>query len=243
MNTYTLVFALHVGIGALALGSFWTAGFARKGGRVHVFAGRIYLLAMAVVLGSAVPLTIRLLLRGVGDPAWFLLFLVVLTGTGVWNSWRAVRDKRDYARFIGPVYRVLAVLNLLGGAAVFLLGMRHGLPILMVFSLLGVFAGTAMLRKVRTGKPDSPRWWIGEHMASMIANGIATHVAFLLVGLPKLLPMLAGPTLQHIAWLGPVVVAGAARVVLGRKYLRAPAPRKAAAVSPAASAAGRSEVA
>ena len=232
MNAYPIVFALHAGIGALALASFWIAGLARKGGRVHVLAGKAYLIAMTLVLASALPLAVRLILRGAGDFAWFLLYLLILTATAAWTSWRAIRDKRDYARFIGPVYRTLAVLNLIGATAVLALGAVKGHPILIVFSILGLVTGMLMLRKVRAGKPDSPRWWMREHMAAMIGNGIATHIAFLLIGLPKLLPMLAGPVLQNVAWLGPVAVAIAARIVLGRKYLRTPAARKATAPIP-----------
>lgn len=231
MNAYPLVYALHVGIGALALGSFWTAGLSRKGSLAHVAAGKIYLLAMTVVLVSALPLAIRLLLRGAGDFGWFLLYLLVITSTSVWTGWRAIRDKRDYARFIGPVYRVLAVLNLIGGAAVFALGVIGTRPILIAFSFIGLLGGVAMLRAVRSGKPDSPRWWMRQHIGAMLGNGIATHIAFLSIGLPKLLPMLAGPALQNVAWFGPLAVAIAARVLLGRKYLRMPAARPSAALS------------
>ncbi len=222
MNAYSIVYALHVGIGALALATFWTAGLARKGSRVHVLAGKIYLVALSVVLASAFPLAIRLLLRGAGDFGWFLLYLLVITSTAVWTGWRAIRDKRNYPRFIGPVYRVLAVLNVASGAAVFALGTHAGRPILIAFSLIGLLGGAAMLRDVHRGKPDSPRWWMREHLGAMIGTGIATHIAFLGIGLPKLLPMLAGPVLQNIAWFGPLVVAIAARVLLGRKFLRLP---------------------
>lgn len=227
MNAYPIVFALHAGIGALALGSFWTAGFARKGSRVHVAAGKVYLLAMAVVLASALPLAIRLLLHGAGVFGWFLLYLLAITVTATWTSWRAIRDKRDYARFTGPVYRMLAMLNLMGGAAVLALGTLNGKPILIAFSFIGLLGGASMLRKARRGQPDSPRWWLREHLGAMIGNGIATHIAFLGIGLPKLLPMLAGPVLQNVAWFGPLAVAIAARILLGRKYLRAPVVRDA----------------
>ena len=225
MNAFSFFYALHVGIGALALGAFWMAGLSRKGSRVHVLAGKIYLVALTVVLASAFPLAIRILLRGAGDFAWFLLYLLVITSTAVWTGWRAIRDKRDYARFIGPVYRVLAVLNVASGAAVLALGMYTGRPILIAFSFIGLLGGGAMLRNVRRGQPDSPRWWMREHLGAMIGTGIATHIAFLGIGLPKLLPMLAGPVLQNIAWFGPLAVAIAARILLGRKYLRMPAAR------------------
>ncbi len=53
----------------------------------------------------------------------------------------------------------------------------------------------------------------------MIGNGVATHIAFLSIGLPKLLPMLAGPVLQNAAWIGPLTLSIFVGMYLKRKYL------------------------
>ena len=53
----------------------------------------------------------------------------------------------------------------------------------------------------------------------MIGNGVATHIAFLSIGLPKLLPMLSGPVLQNLAWLGPLMLSIIAGIYLNRKYM------------------------
>jgi hypothetical protein len=76
-----------------------------------------------------------------------------------------------------------------------------------------------MLRFARA-RPAEPKWWLKQHFGAMIGNGVATHIAFLSIGLPKLLPMLAGPVLQNLAWLGPLSIAVVARVLLNRKYMK-----------------------
>jgi len=97
--------------------------------------------------------------------------------------------------------------------------------IFVAFSLVGLLGGFGMLRFARQA-PTNPRWWMQEHLGAMIGNGVATHIAFLGIGLPKILPMLAGPTLQNLSWLAPLAMAVLARIWLGRKYLPA-APQKA----------------
>ena len=65
--------------------------------------------------------------RAAGDPArvaraipvtaTFLAYLLVITATGVWTAWRAIRDKHDASRYTGPVFRGLAWLSLLAASA------------------------------------------------------------------------------------------------------------------------------
>jgi hypothetical protein len=73
-------------------------------------------------------------------------------------------------------------------------------------------------------EPSDPRWWLNEHLSSMIASGAGGHVAFLFFGLPKILPGVAGTAAQNFAWLAPIVAAGIARAYLARKYLRRATP-------------------
>jgi len=83
------------------------------------------------------------------------------------------------------------------------------------------------------GGPPHPRWWMEAHLNAMLGCGVATHIAFLLIGLPRLLPAgWNGPVLQASCWLAPLVVSALARVHLARKYL-APAPARGAAVAAA----------
>jgi hypothetical protein len=58
----------------------------------------------------------------------------------------------------------------------------------------------------------------------MLGNGVATHIAFLSIGLPRLLPAMSAPVFQNLAWLGPLVISFVAGTWLTRKYL----PKRAA---------------
>ena len=222
MEHYDLVKFTHAGIGALALVTFWLSGMARKGGPVHKVSGKLYLLAMTGILLSALPMTVAFYTRQHPVAAAFLAYLLVITTTSVWTSWRAVKDKKDWARFTGPVYRVLMVANLLSGLAIAYIGLfvtNQMALIFTAFSLIGLMNAVDMWRFSRSAPSDS-RWWLKKHFSAMIGNGVATHIAFLSIGLPKLLPMLSGPLLQNAAWLGPLSLSVVAGFYLNRKYMK-----------------------
>jgi uncharacterized membrane protein len=221
MEHYDLVKFAHVGIGALALLTFWTSGLTRKGSRVHTVSGKIYLLAMTGILLSAAGMLGGFAERHHPVAAAFLGYLLVITGTSVWCSWRAVRDKRDWTAYTGPVYMALMVLNGLSGLAIAYIGLfvtTQMQLIITAFSVIGIANAISMWRFAKASPADS-RWWLKQHFGAMIGNGVATHIAFLSIGLPKLLPMLSGPVLQNLAWLGPLTLSIIAGVYLNRKYM------------------------
>lgn len=220
MTLHSISFALHAGLGTLALVTFWTAGMSRKGSPVHRLAGKIYLLAMAGLLLAALPLTASLASRNPVAGA-FLSYLVVITTTSVWTSWRAVRDKKDWARFTGPVYRTLMWANLVSGLAIAYIGLfvtTQMQVIFVAFSSIGIIGAVNMWRFSRR-LPEDPRWPLRQHLNAMLGNGVATHIAFLTIGLPKVLPFLAGSSLLNLSWLAPLVVSVVAGMYLTRKYL------------------------
>jgi hypothetical protein len=221
MSIQSILALLHAGLGTAALLTFWTAGLSRKGSPVHRTAGKVYLLAMAGLLVVAVPMSVEMLVNRSQVFGAFLLYLLVITVTAVWSSWRAIRDKRDWARYTGPVFRGLMWLNLASGLAIAGVGLLLAQSmqlVIVAFSGIGLFAFVQMWRFSRR-PPEDPRWWLREHLTAMLGNGVATHIAFLGIGLPRLLPMVDGPTLRNLAWLGPLVVAFVAGSWLTRKYL------------------------
>ncbi len=230
MDIYPVLVMIHVALGTVALVTFWTAGLVRKGGPLHKAAGRIYLASMAGLLVFAVPMTAFILARAPVIGA-FLAYLLLITATALWTSWRAIRDKRDWARYTGPVFRGLMWSNLAGGVAIAGVGLFLATDMKLVisaFSLIGIVVFFQMRRFSRR-PPADPRWWKKEHMEAMLGNGIATHIAFLGIGLPRLLPMLDGALLRNLAWLAPIAVAMAAGAWLRRRHLPA---RQAGARSP-----------
>jgi hypothetical protein len=228
MNLYAAFKLVHIALGCVALATYWTAGMARKGSPLHVRAGRLYLLAMAGLLAATVPMCGLAWFAGHQKIVMFLLYLLAITSTSVWLSWRAIRDKRDWARYTGPVYRALMWLNLGSGIAIAGVGLfvaEQMQLIIVSFSLIGI-AGFMRMRRFAAQPPAEARWWMRQHLRAMLGNGVATHIAFLSIGLPRLLPMLQGPLFQNIAWLAPLGVSALAGVYLGRKYLQTPKPRR-----------------
>ena len=232
MTAYSLLVAAHVTVGTVALATFWSAAALRKGSPLHRRVGQVYLLAMAGIVLTGAPLALVRWFEGRPVTAAFLGYLVVITATGIWTAWRAVRDKQDVARFTGPVYAALGWLSVLSGLGVLVLGVKVGAPLLMGFSAVGLFAGQDMLRKRRDPSrlTATPRWWFVEHYTAMLGNGVATHIAFLGIGLPRLLPAVDGTVLHYASWFGPLAVAAIAKVLLDRRYK----PRPRAALAPVA---------
>lgn len=237
MPAYSWFVLLHVAAGTLALVAFWLAAALRKGSPRHRLSGRIYLIAMVAVIASALPLTVQRLLDGHPVTAAFLGYLVVITSTGVWTAWRAIRDKHDAVRYTGPVFVALGLLSVASGLGVLLLGWRVGAPLLIGFSAVGLLAGGDMLLKRlrRDRLAARPRWWLVEHYTGMLGNGIATHIAFLALGLPRLLPSIDGTALHYTAWFGPLLVATLAKLWLDRRWKPRAGARGGAQTSPSLS--------
>lgn len=232
MSFHDLLLGAHIAAGSVALLGFWAAGLARKGSPFHRRVGRVYLSAMLVVVGTSLPMAIIHLAAGRTGIGVFLSYLVVITGTAMWLSWRAVQLKRVAASFYSRGYATVGALNLVTGLGVFALGIERGHPLLIGFSWVGILLGIGMLRGFRASRKTMPtgNWWLREHYGAMLGNGVATHVAFLSIGMRPLLQALDSPLAMMLPWLLPLLVAGAASLWLDRRYGR---PRPATVASPA----------
>lgn len=218
----------HALIGTVALTTFWTAAFAKKGSPLHRYIGRAYLLAMIGILVTALPLALAQALKGQWVGAAFLGYLVILVAHACRCAWTAVRWKNDFARYTGTGLRVSVAVLSVAGLLVSALGVAFEAWILIIFGLLGPFSALGVRSLIRKG-PQSPRWWLKEHYGAMIANGVATHIAFLQIGLFRLLPELGGGMIQNLAWFAPLALSFVAGWWLDRRYLRPrPAPTAAA---------------
>ncbi|NBB93824.1 MAG: hypothetical protein GVY32_11730 [Gammaproteobacteria bacterium] len=211
----------HALIGTVALVTFWTAGLARKGSSLHKRVGKIYLLAMIGVVVTAAPLALSHALEGQWVGAAFLGYLVILVSHACRSAWTAIRWKRDFERFTGTGFRVSALVLAVSGAAVAVLGVVYGAWLLIIFGLIGPLGAFEARQLIRKG-PQSPKWWLKEHYGAMIANGVATHIAFLQIGLMRLIPELGSSMVQHLAWFGPLALSFAAAYWFDRRYMKTP---------------------
>jgi hypothetical protein len=235
MNIQEFSVLLHGAAGSVALFAFWGAALLRKGSSAHVRVGQAYLAAMVALMIAAVPLVATRIAAGQAS-GFFLAYLLLITATAVWTSWRSIRDKRDRARYTGWPLRTLGALNLGAGLSMLAYGVYLGQALFIAFSLIGVFSGRSLLTMHRTAAVDA-RWWMREHLNGMTGNAIATHISFLSIGLPRLLPDLSGPVLQNLAWFGPLVVAFSVRALIMRRW-DSTARRAEAAVAVRRAAAG-----
>ena len=222
MTAYSLLVTTHIAAGSIALLTFWTAAIARKGSPIHKGAGKAYLLSMLGILATALPMALIFIGRGRIGIGVFFAYLVVITGTSVWLSWRSIRMKRDVRGYHDRRYRMVGWGNLISGLLVFAIGLARGDVLLSTFCWIGVFTGIGMIRQARS-LPTAPNWWLREHYSAMLGNGVATHVAFLGVGLSGFLASFGVAWLQLLPWFGPLTVALVAGVYLNRRYGPRPA--------------------
>ncbi len=217
---YRLLVSLHGLIGLVALVTFWLAAFAKKGSPLHLRTGKVYMAVMLGIIATAMPMAIVIGLRGHAQNALFLAYLVVITATGVWLGWRAVKRKRDQTGFRSAAYVVVAILNLLAAAVVLATGLKANSTLLAGFSVVGFVGGLQMLAR-RIRPLAETRWWLREHFSAMIGCGVATHIAFLGIGMGRVIAMLglhAPSWYGLIAWFLPLVLSAGVGIHLNRKY-------------------------
>ncbi|MCU0755301.1 MAG: hypothetical protein MUE46_09285 [Xanthomonadales bacterium] len=220
MTLYQLLLAVHIAAGVISLIGYWAAGLARKGSSLHKTVGRVYLAAMLGVVATSLPMAAYHLAVGRVGIGVFLAYLVVITATSMWLSWRAVQLKRDAAAFYSRSHVAVGALNVLAGLIVFGVGLAFGQALLMGFCWVGVILGVGMLRAARAARTTAPtgNWWLREHYGAMLGNGVATHIAFLGIGMRPLLQALDSPIAMLLPWFLPLAVAGVAGVLLDRRY-------------------------
>jgi len=217
MALYDLIRYAHIFAGTVALACFWIAAILRKGSGGHRIVGRTFLVSMGVVALSGVFIAVAAFLRGRPVFGSFLLYLVVIVATPTWLGWRALREKRDVKGYTGPVYRVLAWVNIASGAALLTLGLLFRDPLFAGLSAVALFIGPSMLLFARQEKPAG-LWWLQRHYLFMLGAGAGAHVAFLNIGLSRLLPEDWGTTALRISFFLPFVPFLLARFWLDRKY-------------------------
>lgn len=220
-SAYSSLLLVHGLCGLIALITYWSAAIAKKGSPLHLRVGKIYMLAMLGIVITAVPMAIIIAMRGQTGIATFLAYLVLITSTAMWLGRRAIKRKRDQDAFRDNAYLSVAILNLVASMVVFSVGFKLSQSLLMGFSVVGTISGIQML--TRRAKPLlSMRWWLREHYAAMIGCGVATHIAFLSIGLNRLIRVVGvdPPSWYNlIAWFLPLSLSFVVGAWLNRKYM------------------------
>lgn len=181
---YSTLLTVHVTAGFSSLALFLVPVFTKKGSDWHVRTGKIYIAFMWVVVGTAFILSLINFWNGRYFTAAFLGFLSVLTSHPLWFGIVVLKYKKALPakvlfrkKLLEGFIFILALLNI--GVFVYLKGQGQSI-LLLIFGILGLFAGSAVFRSSK--KPADNTQRIGDHIASMVISGIAAYTAFLAFG-------------------------------------------------------------
>jgi uncharacterized membrane protein len=150
------VLVLHIAGGLVAVAAGYAALSAPKGGRVHRFAGRVFAVAMLVMVGFAAVL-------GLAKSQYGNVFAALLTTYLVGTGWTAVRRPGSAApawdrgamlfavglAFAGPAAGLLGLKSAAGSGGFYAFGALAGLAAALDLSVLrrGGAAGFARIRR------------------------------------------------------------------------------------------------
>jgi hypothetical protein len=240
LNIYRLALALHVSAGIVGLAAFWTPAIARKGGTIHVRAGRIFYKCTCIVALTGLVMALSLLVAplavkppraGVSPEraaaiatsirltAPFLLYLLLITFGPVYHGIRVLETRHDPARLRTRFHTLVNGSMIVGACAMIVLGLMSRQPVFVALSPIGFLAGFGNLGFARKPYASRMAWWY-EHMGSMIGGGIAFHTAFLVLGAGRLSGVQLTGLTAVVPWIAPSIVGIPASAIWVRYYRR-----------------------
>ncbi len=237
--------SVHIGAGALGLLCFWIPIFAKKGGRLHLAAGRFFVRLAIVIAATAIvscswgliaPVSFSGITRDLSTDEVELLsanirFLFALLG--MLTTWfvaslqvglRAVKTRRNQSDLGDARTRTFVMISILAsllaalfGAYQYALSGQTRYFALIGLGTLGVFEGRKTLRILGKDRHGPMDWWY-LHMDSMIGLGIAFHTAFFVFGASRIWGSLPG-LWAIVPWVVPTLI-GATATHLWTNYYR-----------------------
>ncbi|UOG73501.1 DUF2306 domain-containing protein [Hymenobacter tibetensis] len=194
-----LLLGVHIATGAMALLVGLIPMLGRKGGLLHVRAGRVYTYSMVVVALTAVLLCLfqslsvgRLFLTGIAILSFYLSF----------TGWRAARR---HSTLLPLPDRLLAVAAVLTGICMIVVGIQLQAILFTFFGgLLGVFAGGDTKEFLRPSLAPTP--WLLRHFTRLGGSYISAFTAFVVVNLGRWLPNDAPAWAGLVGWLTPTFI-------------------------------------
>lgn len=188
---------IHILAGVIALLAGFAAIVTPKGGPRHNRAGKIYGVAMAIVVVTAFPLSIW-------ADNWFLFAIAVFTGYLIAAGYRIILRRRSGVR--GPTatdYALHGTMIVTGfgmitvGGYGTITGVMELGSVLAVFGLIGGVLAIREVRHLRVFALDRTPWF-ERHIGFMGGGYIATVTAAITVNLTMAPPL--------VRWLGPTLI-------------------------------------
>ena len=199
---------LHIAAGAVALVSGGVALVTRKGGRLHIVAGLVFCVSMAIMasIGAAVSPFLPI-------PQRANVIAGILTFYLVWSGWVAVRSKQLVAGRLDLVGMVVAMTTVATGALWAVqasyspTGTLDATPpqAFYVFIVIGTFAAVGDLRLISRGRVSgAPR--LSRHLWRMCVALLIASGSFFL-GQQRVMPMwMRGSPFLFVPTFAPLVV-------------------------------------
>lgn len=239
----------HISVGFVGLILFWFPVLSKKGGRLHIVTGKMFVVCAYFMVGTAaISCTWALVspstFTSFGDSmtseevkslnADIRFFFTILAVVASWVfqdlvvGMRALKIKLDETAMqgampIGACY-VTAAINAAAvafGGTQLLSGGNPRNWALVVLGLIGAEGVTSNIRFIRNPRKTKMAWWY-KHMECMLGSGVGFYTAFFVFGAGRLIPgmkVLEGP-LAIVPWILPGVVGGTAISIWVRKYKR-----------------------
>lgn len=225
---------VHIGFGTIGLIAFWFPIFAKKGGRLHRRAGRVFEVSVYWVAGTAMIATVLIVIGAVaegGTPTTapndfgfgiFLFYIALAVLATTRHGVRVQQTRRDPSTYAGPAIRALAWATIAASAAVIVYALTFRSTLSLIFLALapvGIGAGRTILRYAAS-PPTHHRQWFYEHMQAMIGAGVGFHTAFAVFGSSRLLDVIPSGSWGIVPWILPVAIGVPASALWERHYRR-----------------------
>ncbi|RYZ43474.1 MAG: DUF2306 domain-containing protein [Myxococcaceae bacterium] len=231
MSFYLLARWFHIASGVIAFITLWLPLVVRKGGVLHRRVGWVYVGAMIATAFSALCISgWRFVQAPLEQPvALFFTYLAVMSASSASLGVRVLRTKTRTGANKHPLDVGLSALVLLMGLFTGAYGVWLGVPLLWGFAPVGILTGTGGLYYWLRPPQERMHWWF-EHMGAMVASGIGTVTAVLVVNAKHF----GIEGLQLALFLGPTVV-GVGGLKLWTRYYRQRFDRTAKGFAPLSS--------
>ena len=222
---YQTVLHLHTMVGTVVLASFWITALSRKGGHLHRLTGKVYLIGIALILVSVIPMIIIAIQGNHYSSALGLGFLSVMTFTAGWIARKSIALKNDLGRYTGSGFKALAIILTTFGFAVLLLNILHGTILYAFFACTGLTLAGSMWH-ILFVKDVKPNWYLHQHLNGVALLFAATHASFLRFGLTKLVPLIPdSEEFNTVSQMSVILLALFLRLTLARNYIKILGPK------------------
>lgn len=216
ITVHNLLLGLHITAGIISLVLFWIPIVTAKGRSIHLKVGKIYVITMGFVVGSAFILSGIRIAQGAYEPGLALLFLSMITLVPLSSGVQVLKAKKP-----NPRYRrfrlTLGACTLLIGIGLLIGWYQLNSVLLLAFGLLGVLAGGADLRRFRH-ETGSSKTWLREHYEGMLFSGGAAYTAFFAFGGNTLLSNILTGWWAIVPWVMPTLLTFALLPFVHRHY-------------------------